>query len=276
MKKDYRLDAKTLLFDLEVSPTRGWFYGQYEVNPIKIEQPPILLSVAWKWLGDNGAPKCKTLGDYKSSGTYDDRLLVKELWDLLDKAEIVVAHNGKRFDDKMANTFFLRHNMKPPKPYKVYDTLQVAKKYFKIDNNKLDYVDKLLGGNGKTDITYADCWDDLLHGDKKTRKKAAKLMAEYNKQDVVALENIYNKLLPWATIHPNMALAAGVDFICPRCGHDAEFRVRAYRKTGAQVNAVQVQCQHCGAYVTRPLSPEEKEEMAELGKLKSLYRNLSA
>lgn len=270
--KDFRKKAKVLLFDLEVSPTLGWGYGQYETHIIKVEQAPILLSVSWKWLGEKGEPECLTVLD-TSVDPFNDEALVKKLWSLLDEAEVIVAHNVNGFDKKMANAFFLRHGLTPPCWYKAFDTLQVARRNFKLDNNKLDYLGKLLCGEGKTETTYADCWYDMFYGTPKQKKRANALMKDYNKNDVVLLEKIYYKLLPYADTHPNMALAAGVDYICPRCGFEADFRVKAYRRTGTQVNAIQYQCQHCGGYVTRPLSKEEREELAEKGSLKSVFRN---
>ena len=271
--KDYRRDAKVLLYDLEVSPRLGYYYGAYEVTPIKEVRPPILLSLAWKWLGEKEV-HCKTLLDYSIIDPYNDKLLVRELWNLLDQAEIVVGHNSKRFDDKMSNYFFIKHDMLPPSPYKEFDTLQAAKKYFKFDCNKLDYLGKLLNGKGKTELTYSDCWEDLLEGNKKQQKKASELMKKYNKNDVLLLEKLYNKLLPWATNHPNMALHAEREHICPRCGYESEFRVKSYRRTGMQINAIQYQCKKCGGFVTRVLTKEERDELRETGKLKSIFRNV--
>lgn len=255
------------------SPNLGWFYGQYEVNPVKIENPPILLSVSWKWLGDKGRPKCLTINDCATVDPYDDSLLVRELWKLIDEAEIIVAHN-LAFDEKMSNAFFLRHGLPAPSWYKGFCTLKTARRYFKLDNNKLDYLGKLLCGNtGKTAITHADVWYDMLHGNKQEKRKASDLMKEYNIVDVELLEKIYNRLLPFANNHPNMALAIGNEDVCPRCGFHADFKIKAYRKTQAGVNAIQYQCKHCHGYVTRKLTKEEREELSFHGKLTSTFRN---
>lgn len=273
MKTDFRRDAKVLFYDLEVAPRLGYYYGAYDVTPIKEVRPPILLSVAWKWLGENKT-HCLTLFDRETVDPYNDKLLVNELWNLLDECQIAVGHNSKRFDDKMANYFFIKHEMTPPSPFKEFDTLQTAKKYFKFDCNKLDYLGKLLVGEGKTETTYGDVWEDLLEGNKREKKQASDLMKKYNIRDVEVLEKIYLKMLPWATNHPNMALYAEQEHICPRCGNDSEFQVKSYRRTGVQINAIQYQCKKCGGYVTRVLTKEEREELKENGKLKSIFRNV--
>lgn len=275
-KTDYRRDAKVLIYDLECSPLLGWAYEQYQTNLLKVEQAPVLLAFSWKWLGEKGKPHGYTILDFKQSNRFDDSGIVRKLWELLDECEVAVAYNGKRFDDKMANTFFLKNNMTPPSLFKEYDPLQTARRFFKFGNNKLDYLGGLLINEHKTETTHSDCWYDMLYGDKRTQKKKAKLMDTYCRQDVVLLEKIYNKLLPWATNHPNMSVHAGEDSICPRCGHAARFRIKAYRKTGVQVNAIQLECGHCHSFVTRPLTPEEKEEYELHGSIKAKYRNSCA
>ena len=132
----------------------------------------------------------------------------------------------------------------------------------------------MLVGEGKTEVTYGDVWEDLLEGNKREKKKASDLMKAYNEKDVDVLEKIYLRMLPWATNHPNMALYAGKECICPRCGNDSEFKVKSYRRTGAQVNAIQYRCEKCGGYVTRKLTKEEREELDNNGCLKSTFRNV--
>lgn len=252
------------------SPTLGYSYGQWQTNVIKVERPPVLLSFAWKWLGEKET-HCLTLHDRATVQQGDDSLLVKELWNLIDECEVFVAHNVK-FDQKMANAFFLRHGLTPASWYKTFCTLQTARRYFKLDNNKLDYLGQLLGVGQKTAITNHDVWYDcLIHNDEKAWKK----LALYNIQDVDLLEKIYKKLLPFATNHPNGALSAGREDICPRCMHQSEFSIKAYRKTGTQINAIQLQCRNCHGYVTRPLTKEEREELDYHGRLKSFYRNIA-
>lgn len=275
IKKDFRRDAKVLAIDLEVAPSRVWCYGLYKPKVVKVDQPPVLLAFSWKWLGEKKTHGL-TILDKGTVDRFDDGRLVKELWKLLDECNVAVAFNGRAFDFKMVNTFFVRHNMTPPTPYKVFDPIQVAWSQFRFDCNKLDYLGKLLLGVGKTKQTYGDCWEDLLLGEsKKVRKQASETMKIYCNRDVELLEKVYEKLLPWSDNHPNMALLAGNPNICPRCGNSTDFKIKAYRRTGTQVNGIQYQCKHCGAYVTRRLEKYEREDLDEQGKLKSVFRNIA-
>lgn len=274
MSKDYRKETKTLLVDLEVSPNLMWGYGQYEVRPIKIEMPKRLLCIGWKWLGEKEIHS-ETIWDDKLPDPMDDTLIVKKLWELFDEANVVVSHNIA-FDDRESNAFFLTRGMKPPSPYKTFCTLKTARKYFRLDNNKLDYLGGILGVGRKTETTYADVWYNLLEGNDKQKAKASKLMVTYNKQDIAVLEGIYNKLLPFAYNHPNMSLMAGKPDLCPRCGHSSNFKVKSYRRTGIRVNAVQYECLSCHSYVTRALTSEERDELKFYNKLAPTFRNQPA
>ena len=272
-KTDYRRDAKVLFYDLEVSPRQAWVYDFYETNVIEEIRPQYLLAVSWKWLGDKEA-HCLTIYDESGVDRYDDTPLVTKLWNLLDEANIVCAFNGKRFDCKMANTFFMRHNMSPPSPYKQIDPLQTAKGKFRFGCNKLDFLGQFMKVGRKTEETYKDCWKKLLEGNDKERKQASKIMNIYCKNDSELLEKVYLKMLPWIDNHPNMALYAENECICPKCGNRSDFKVKSYRRTGVQVNAIQYQCKHCHSYVTRKLEKEERDTLKEEGRYTSVFRNV--
>jgi len=265
--------AKVLVFDLECSGRLAYVYDWYETNVVEEVRPQLLLALSWKWLGEKEAHGL-TIYDRQSIDPYDDRMLVAELWNLLDEADIVIAYNGRRFDCRMANTFFLRHKMSPPSPYKIVDPLQTMKGKFRLGCNKLDYVGQFLEQGRKTEETYKDCWKALLEGNKEEKRQASETMNRYCIQDTALLEKVYLQILPFIDNHPNMSLY-GEPEVCPRCGENEGFKIKAYRRTGAQINGIQYRCNHCGAYVTRKLDKEEREALKEQGRLTSTFRNLS-
>jgi predicted RNA-binding Zn-ribbon protein involved in translation (DUF1610 family) len=85
-------------------------------------------------------------------------------------------------------------------------------------------------------------------------------MREYNIQDVVLLEKLYNRLLPWIKQPVNKTIMKKDrnGFDCPTCGKAAliskGFR---YTTTGAYCK---YQCKACGAYSTdtRSVIPHSK------------------
>lgn len=237
-------EAKIILFDIETAPNLGWFWEMWETNPIGIKTNWHLLSFSWKYLGDERV-HTHSLPDYPEykKDKDDDSALARHLWEILDYADIVIAHNGDKFDVKKANARFIFHKLKPPTPYKTIDTLKVARKHFKFDSNKLDSLGKYLGVGEKLPHTGAHLWFGCMSGD----KESWKLMKKYNEQDVMLLEKVYLQLRPWMTTHPNVNIYDEFQDSCPTCGAKVEKRGFGY----AQLSSYQRYCcknPKCGAW----------------------------
>jgi hypothetical protein len=203
---------KILFIDIETFPNIGYTWGRYDQNVIEFVQEYCVATFAAKW-GD-GPVFAKSLPDYKGykSGSYDDFMLVLDLWELLDKADVIVAHNGDSFDLPMIRGRFLVHNLMPPSPFKTVDTKKAAKRVGRFNSNALNDLGALfnLGKKIKTDF---ELWKGCINGDKKSWDD----MVKYNKQDVTLLSKVYNRLLPFMIDHPNFGLYRK-DAVCPKCG----------------------------------------------------------
>jgi DNA polymerase III epsilon subunit-like protein len=70
----------------------------------------------------------------------NDKPLLDSLWNLLNQADYVIAHNGRKFDCGKINARFIQHDMLPPSPYRIIDTLEIARKSFNFTSNKLQYL----------------------------------------------------------------------------------------------------------------------------------------
>jgi DNA polymerase elongation subunit (family B) len=203
-------------------------------------------------LGDRRV-KSFALPDFKGykPGSEDDKYLVKELWKLFDEADIIIAHNGDRFDIRKTNARFAYYNLPPPSPYKTVDTLKVAKRYFNFTSNKLDSLGDYLGYGRKMAHTGFTLWKGCMTGD----PKAWKTMVAYNKRDVVLLEQIYKHFLPWITNHPNTAVMSNRDG-CPNCASQNLIKQGfGFTKTGKRQ---QFQCKDCKAWTSGPLKKVTK------------------
>lgn len=256
--------AKILLFDLEVSPMLAYTYNYYEGNVLKIVEPQKLLCFSYKWLGDDGDPQTVTLNE-GGLGTNNDQWITRELWRLLDEANMAIAHNGSRFDGKMANTFFVEHGLQPPAPYKMIDTLTAARQKFKFPSNKLDELGKFLGVGKKTDVTCNDLWEACLNGD----KQAYKMMAKYCANDVALMEKIYWKLMPFAQ-SPMLNKLLNEELICSVCG-GTHFHKKGKVPDATQGPSWRYLCTNCGHSTKVPLSKEEKDEEAIIRPLNRNY-----
>lgn len=230
---------KILLFDLETTPNLSYTWGKWEQNVIAFKKEWELLSVAYKWLGEKQV-YCITRQDFKDK---TDKSISRELKNLLDSAEIVIAHNGDEFDIKKSNAKFIEHGLGPTSPFQKIDTKKLAKKYFKFNSNSLDDLGNLLSVGRKEKTGGFDLWLDCMAG----KKEAWKLMAKYNKQDVLLLEKVYLKLRPWHEAHPNVSfLQDDLPNGCPKCGHKKLYsKGFKYNRTG---KVRQYICTNCGGY----------------------------
>lgn len=191
-----------------------------------------IICAAWKWLGD------KRTG-YVSGAGPDDKAVVERLHKLLSEADVLVAHNGDRFDLPKFNARAIKHGLEPIPPIPSVDTLKHARRLFKFSSNRLDYIAQFLGVGKKMD-TPKGLWMRALQGD----AKAIKTMVRYCRVDVDVLEGVYLKLRGYMTGHPNWNVYSDGEG-CSNCGSTEIVRngVR-YTKTGSYPR---YKCSSCGA-----------------------------
>lgn len=225
------MKSKILLYDLETAPSKGYYFDPWKENNIvkKIDDGYILCWSA-KWLG--GKQITKGLCDTKS-----ERQLLSQLYDLISEADIVIAHNGDRFDIRKMNTQFIKYGFTPPDPYKSVDTLKVARRYFAFESNRLDALGEFLEVGRKAKHEGIDLWLGCMNGDEDCWKR----MKKYNAQDVKLLEGVYLKLRPWIQNHPTPK--DGLED-CPNC-HSTRFHKKGIEWTrGTKYH--RAKCLECG------------------------------
>jgi uncharacterized protein YprB with RNaseH-like and TPR domain len=194
-------NPKVLFWDIETAPIIAHVWGIWDQNVglNQIMNDWHLLSWAAKWQHES---KVMYMDQRSAKNITDDKKILEALWELLDEADVVVTQNGKAFDQKKVNARFILHGMQPPSSYKHIDTLLLAKKHFAFTSNKLEYLADRLNTKYKKlkDHKFPghDLWVECLKGN----KAAFEEMERYNRQDVLALEELYNKLMPWASSQP--------------------------------------------------------------------------
>lgn len=259
---------KVLVFDLETSPLKSYTWGlwQQNVGLNMIESEWFLLSYAAKWLGDD--PENTFYGDLRGIvNKEDDTHLLEEMWKLLDEADIVVTQNGKKFDVKKINARFILNGFQPPSDYKHIDTLQIAKANFGFTSNKLEWMtDKLNVHFKKLDhgnFAGFNLWKGMLEDNIEAWKECE----EYNKYDVLSLEELYYKLAPWDKKHPNFNLyTENEEHVC-RCGSRSIVEY-GFAYTGVS-KFQRYRCTECGA------TTRGRKNLFNKGKRGGLHMNIS-
>lgn len=236
--------VKILSFDIETMANRGYYFELYrEGNIVQNIKHWYMLSFSWKWLGEEKT-NVLALPDFKgySKDKTNDKELTRALWEKFNEADILIAHNGQAFDVKKANALFLKHGFPPPSPYQVVDTKLIAKRYFRFDSNKLDDLADFLNIGRKLQTGGFKLWSDCEEGVKSAWAK----MKEYNKHDVVLLEKVYLRMLPYIVHHPNLNVLTTPKPPCRVCQSMA-MRKKGIIKFRGYVKQ-QYQCQDCGAW----------------------------
>jgi len=250
--------AKVLLFDIETAPmiTYAWNRKPSYINDNHIIEGYYVINWAAKWLFDE--EMMSGVVTPEESKNRDDERIVRKLWELLNEADIVIAHYGDKFDVKMMNGRFLKHGMNPTMPYKTIDTKKAASHAMRLEANNLDYIAKELGLGQKHDTNF-QLWKDCMAGD----EEALERMDEYCQQDVRILEDVYIKLRPFVRSHPNLGLFINKGYkTCPACGSTDLKKEGRYQTTVNIYDAYR--CQDCGS-ITRnrkhALSKEHKQNI---------------
>jgi DNA polymerase elongation subunit (family B) len=240
--------AKILILDFETSPAKGYFFGSiWETNIIEVIEYEQIISVAWKWYGERRV-NVVCQNDFKGyrAGILNDKNLIEFFIPIIDSADIVIAHNGDNFDLTVFNTRLLANGFKPVSPNKSFDTKKLAKNKFHFPSNKLDDISDFLGIGRKIPHTGKNLWLGCEAGN----KKEWKLMKKYNKQDVILLNKVTEKLIPFMKqINDFVELSeSGISCPNPLCHsfnlskHKKRFVMGGYKQ--------QYQCKDCGSYWT--------------------------
>lgn len=256
-----------MLVDIETAPILGYIWSLWDqtlgLNQVKSDW--YILAWSAKWLGD---PPSKIMyqDQRKAKNLEDDSEILKGIWKLLDEADIIITQNGKHFDAKKLNARFVLNGMKPPSSYKHIDTKQIASRYFGFTSNKLEYMTEKLCKKYKKSkhkkFAGFELWQQCLAGN----RAAWKEMETYNKYDVLSLEELYTKLMPWdQTI--NFALYYDEEAKVCACG-SRSFKKNGYCYTSAG-KYQRYACSKCGA--------ESRSAANEFSKLKreSLTRRVT-
>ena len=218
-------------------------FGEDYIPADNILQERYIICAAWKELGAKKVRAVSVLDDPKryAHNPHDDFYVVKTLHEMLSSANVIVAHNGDKYDIKFAEGRMLYHELSPLPPIVKIDTLKVAKDRFLFNSNRLDYLGQFLRV-GRKRHTSNGLWLRVLQED----KAAVKEMVSYNKQDVELLERVFLKLQPYVANHISRQLFGQKGDGCPRCGSTAVQRRGVHRATTRVYQ--RMQCQTCGGW----------------------------
>lgn len=241
---------KILLIDCETAPNLAFVWGLWNQNvgTNMLIEGGYMLSWAAKWYGSEEIY-------YFGLNNSTRKKMVREAHKMLSEADAIVHYNGTKFDIPHLNKEFILAGLTPPPPYKQIDLLKTCRQQFKFPSNKLEYISKELGIGEKGDSGGFKTWVGCMEGD----QESWELMQQYNIQDVLLLERLYERLRPWIKGHANYSIygTAG-ETSCPTCGRvDYQRRGWAYTTT---YRYPRFQCKGCKSWFRGAKSEGPKEK----------------
>jgi len=240
-------EPKCLVLDIETSYIIAAVWGLRDQNVAlnQILQDWKVMAFCAKWLGEKEYI-------YADTRKMSEKALLKNIWGLLDEADILITQNGQNFDSRKLNARFIEYGMKPPKPYRHLDTYKIAKAAAEFTSHKLEYLTaKLCTKYRKLShkkFPGMTLWHECLKGN----IKAWEEMKKYNIHDVLSTEELYLKLRGWT---PNTAPSVSLEG-CVSCGNKSLERRGIDRtlKTAYQ----RLHCKKCGKWQRQKIKGDSK------------------
>ena len=218
---DRMTGPRVLVVDIETFPILAYVWGLFKQN-ISLEQIAedwSLMSFACKWLEQ---PEIFYLDNRDRENPKDDSLLLNALWHILDNTDMVIAHNGLRFDAPKIRARLAIKEFPPLDPIQVIDTLLLNRTAFGFTSQKLQYISSIptFASSQKDSHNEFPGWK-LWLGCMAHNIRAWKSCETYNIQDVIANEETYLSMRGWYRGHPNMGIYhkhEDGEHNCPTCG----------------------------------------------------------
>tara|TARA_R110002072_G_scaffold5791_2_gene36088 strand:- start:2361 stop:3119 length:759 start_codon:yes stop_codon:yes gene_type:complete len=242
---------KILFYDIETSQltSKHWALYNQNIQTRSIQNEWHIICISYKWLHEK---KVHTLSLDFDKSTTDDYDICKGIKKVFKEADLIVGHNGDKFDWKKIMARWLKHKISPLPPILSVDTLKVARKEFKLTSNKLDYIAQYIEEGAKLETGGLFLWEECAKGNKKALQK----MVKYCEVDVKILEKIYLRIRPFMSNHPNLSTDA-IRVNCPSCGSYRKDK-RNRRRTKSGILKQQYKCKDCKCYYTLRASERTK------------------
>lgn len=225
---------KILLYDFE---TGG-------VNALRADLG-FVLCFGYKFLGEKRTHVLTVdqfPGWFSTQTSINDKPILQAALRIMENADILVGHYADKFDRRFFQGRCVIHGLLPPPPTKQRDTWAIARRAFNFSSNRLGNLAETLGltekKHQKSRNEWPGWWFRAMAGDVTAIHK----MAEYCKQDVRTLEQIYLRIRAYDHPHPRLIEKRSQ---CGICGGSTQYRGFAfvgfykYRR---------FQCMECGKW----------------------------
>ncbi len=157
----------------------------------------VLCGVVLPALGKPRVFRADKLNERWDSCRSDDSAVVKAIADELVKYDILIAHNGAKFDLPFLRARLAKHGLPPfPNTIKLVDPVWLARNKWKMSYNSLEQLANFLGIKDPKTRVAGDKW---LAASLDGCRKAMNYIVEHCIKDVHTLDKVVGALKPYST-----------------------------------------------------------------------------
>ena len=135
--------------------------------------------------------------DWKRGVRGNDRQIVRLINQLIRRHDVIVAHNGAKFDLPFLRTRALRWGLRPLMEPKIVDPLQIAWRKLKLRSNRLGSISDHLGiKDRKTPLDMSVWADATLNG----TRRSMNLIVKHCIADIKVLAGVLEHVKPFIKV----------------------------------------------------------------------------
>lgn len=257
---------RVLVADIETFPCifYAWGPGKQNLGIEALHTDWSMMSFCGKWLGIDGVFYADNRYRAWPRDDFEQLLCVHVI---LSETDMVLAHNGKKFDMRKIRARLALNGFPPLAPIKVIDSYQLNDKAFGFTSQKLAYVSEHFGDQGKSEhvkFPGLHLWKQCEAGNMEAWEECR----EYNTRDVLETEAMYLKLRGWYHHGPNfgpyVTPSEQGKVVCHRCGSENVIK-KGTRPARTQLGIYQrYKCNDCGAWPRGRVMIATREERAHI------------
>lgn len=249
-----------LYWDLESSLMGTLTFGLWNQNISgnRITKHSHLLSNSWAF---NDEPPQGVRLSPEDVAEGNDLLVVVDTIRAIEKSDLIISFNGKKFDVPLLKTRALLHGLPPIKFPPHLDLMQEAKRNFRFPSNSMQNMSLYLGEHGKLATSGRNLWERCYHYQNYDDcNDALAQMLEYGLRDIDATRDLHKRMQGWFKSPVNIGLITkeinGVntkdnhDLLCPHCSSKDVDKIGS--KAYTSVSSFNIY--RCGNSVCRGLS----------------------
>lgn len=215
MTKNIVSPNKILIYDIETTRVKAWVWwsGKQFVSGDSLIDEPKIITIAYKWLGEDDITVL----------TWDEKLSDKQLLEkflkVYNSADMVIGQNNDRFDNRWVNARAMKYGLDVNTFVRSFDIMRETKRLFRLPSYSMKYITNYLGIQTKLEHEGIKMWEKIQTGTPEEQKEYLQKMVEYNRQDIVATEDMYLTLRKYMGHKTHFGVLNGKErFTCPNCG----------------------------------------------------------